>query len=161
MPELGENNMTDVTSPSEFLDYVYQLKTQGKTDPDIANELGVSISKFRANVAIAKVELRKKAAGTNPNKYIDKARELVLNHYNRLYLDGDDELHISEVYVVWFSKTLQNWKALVATEIANDGLYFEVTHNGDKNETYLDAYKKMSNEVITETVSHSRVGRDA
>lgn len=34
--------------------------------------------------------------------------------------------------VVWFSKTLQNWKALVSTNVS-DGMYYEVTYNGDKN----------------------------
>jgi hypothetical protein len=24
-------------------------------------------------------------------------------------------------------------------------MYYEITHNGDKNETYLDAYKKWQN----------------
>ncbi|MGL5916208.1 MAG: DUF6275 family protein [Culicoidibacterales bacterium] len=48
-----------------------------------------------------------------------------------------------EVFVVWFSKTLQNWKALVATK--NTHLYFEVTHNGNANETYVDMYDKVSN----------------
>lgn len=51
-----------------------------------------------------------------------------------------------EVFVVWFSKTLQNWKALVATK--NTHLYFEVTHNGDKQETYVDMYDKISNTVF-------------
>lgn len=52
-----------------------------------------------------------------------------------------------EVYVVWFSKTLQNWKCLISTTLP-DGMYYEVTHNGDKNETYLDAYKKFDNITI-------------
>lgn len=52
-----------------------------------------------------------------------------------------------DVYVVWFAKTLQNWKALVSSTIS-DGRYFEVTHNGDKNETYIDVYEKRSNFVI-------------
>lgn len=51
---------------------------------------------------------------------------------------------LDEVYIVWFSKTLQNWKALVSTTLP-DGMYYEVTYNGDKNETYLDAYKKFEN----------------
>ena len=50
----------------------------------------------------------------------------------------------NEVYVVWFAKTLQNWKALASTTLP-DGMYYEVTHNGDKGETYLDAYKKFDN----------------
>lgn len=52
----------------------------------------------------------------------------------------------------WFSKTLQNWKALVSTnQIQSDekcGDYAEVTHNGDKAETYVDVYAKVSNRAI-------------
>lgn len=50
----------------------------------------------------------------------------------------------SEVYVVWMCKTLQKNKALFSTTIP-DGMYYEVTYNGDKNEMYLDAYKKWYN----------------
>lgn len=94
----------------------------------------------------------------NPNKYQDKARQIVLEHYNQNFLDVGEELHIREVFIVWFAKTLQNWKALVATEVVDDGLYFEVTHNGDKNETYIDVYKKIGNAAISAT-GHS-VNRD-
>ena len=27
-------------------------------------------------------------------------------------------------------------------------MYYEITHNGDKNETYVDAYKKWENFVV-------------
>ena len=29
-----------------------------------------------------------------------------------------------------------------------DGMYYEITYNGDKNEWYLDAYKKFENKCI-------------
>lgn len=51
-------------------------------------------------------------------------------------------------YVVWFCKTLQNWKALVSTDVVN-GEYYEVTYNGDKDECYVDQYSKLSNTKIT------------
>lgn len=41
-------------------------------------------------------------------------------------------------------KTLQNNKALVSTTLL-DGMYYELTYNGDKGELYLDAYKKWQN----------------
>ena len=41
-------------------------------------------------------------------------------------------------------KTLQNSKALVSTTLF-DGMYYELTYNGDKKELYLDAYKKWEN----------------
>ena len=53
-----------------------------------------------------------------------------------------------DLFVVWFSKTLQNWKALVASH--GDTRYFEVTHNGDKGETYVDTYFKRDNKAITD-----------
>lgn len=84
----------------------------------------------------------------NPNKYQDKARTLVQEHYNHNFLAVDEELDISDVFIVWFAKTLQNWKAVVATAVSNDGMLFEVTYNGDKKEIYLDVYVKVSNSVI-------------
>lgn len=54
-----------------------------------------------------------------------------------------------DVFIVWFSKTLQNWKALVSTTVS-DGMYYEITHNGDKGETYLDTYKKWDNQCIVD-----------
>lgn len=51
------------------------------------------------------------------------------------------------IYVVWSSKTLQNWKAMVSTTLY-DGLYYEVTHDGDKNLTYVDTYQKIRQDII-------------
>jgi len=73
--------------------------------------------------------------------YVNERREKTDTHIPLLELD--------DVYVVWFCKTLQNWKALVSTNIP-DGMYYEITHNGDKGETYLDAYKKFDNICIKE-----------
>lgn len=77
-----------------------------------------------------------------------QAREIVMNYVNE-HLDKSDNIQITmkDVYVVWFCKTLQNWKVLVSTTLP-DGQYYEVTHNGDKKETYLDVYKKWDNRCI-------------
>lgn len=80
--------------------------------------------------------------------YQEKAKQIVIDYYNEHVEKTDNKkLTESEVFVVWFSKTLQNWKALVSTTIS-DGMYYEVTYNGDKKETYLDAYKKWENVCI-------------
>ena len=52
-----------------------------------------------------------------------------------------------DVYIVWLCKTLQNHKAMLSTMVL-DGMYYEFTWNGDKNEGYLDAYKKWENMTI-------------
>ena len=76
---------------------------------------------------------------------LKKAKQLVVNYYNSR-VEKTDDFGITEddVFIVWFCKTLQSWKALVSTTVS-DGMYYEVTHNGDKQETYLDAYKKWEN----------------
>lgn len=78
----------------------------------------------------------------------ETAKEIVMNYVNDK-LEKTDGIQITrgEVYVVWFCKTLQNWKCLLSTTLP-DGMYYEVTHNGDKKETYLDAYKKWENVCI-------------
>lgn len=58
---------------------------------------------------------------------------------------------VENVKIVWFCKTLQNWKALVAIIGTSDNLFFEVTYNGDKQETYLDAYSKIENVVFKDS----------
>ena len=77
-----------------------------------------------------------------------RAKELVVKYFND-HADKTDNKKITEddVFIVWFCKTLQNWKALVSTTVS-DGMYYEITHNGDKGETYLDAYKKWENVCI-------------
>ena len=68
--------------------------------------------------------------------------DYILNH-----LDKSDETPQFEVYTVWKCKILQNWKFLFSTTLF-DGMYYEVTYNGNKDEWYLDAYKKFENKVI-------------
>ena len=79
---------------------------------------------------------------------IKRAKELVVNYFNeRVEVTDNKKITEDDVFVVWFCKTLQNWKALVSTTIS-DGMYYEITHNGDKGETYIDAYKKWENVCV-------------
>lgn len=61
------------------------------------------------------------------------------------------EVQPEDVYVVWFCKTLQNYKALLSSDVVDTGIYFEVTYNGDKGELYLDFYEKSINRAIKVT----------
>ena len=76
----------------------------------------------------------------------NKAIQIVTD-YIRDHLDKSDAPVEFEVYVVWKCKALQNWKYLISSTLY-DGMYYELTFNGDKNEWYLDAYKKFENKVI-------------
>lgn len=78
----------------------------------------------------------------------EKARRIIMNYFND-HVDVTDgkRLTMDDVFVVWFAKTLQNWKCLVSTTVP-DGMYYEVTQNGDKNEIYVDVYKKWENYCV-------------
>lgn len=75
--------------------------------------------------------------------FVEKCKQIVSDYANA-HLDITDGTNVtpSNVYVVWLSKTLQNNKALLSTTLF-DGMYYELTYNGDKKELYFDAYKKF------------------
>lgn len=81
-------------------------------------------------------------------KFIDICKEAVIAYANENF-EKTDRVQITEedVFVVWSCKTLQNNKALLSTTVS-DGMYYELTYNGDKSEVYLDAYKKWENKCI-------------
>lgn len=78
-------------------------------------------------------------------EFIGKCKQLVADYTNN-HLDVTDNKVITpdDVYMVWSTKVLQNNKALLSTPIS-DGMYYELTYNGDKEELYFDAYKKFEN----------------
>lgn len=83
------------------------------------------------------------------NQDFEKLCKRLVADYANKHLDKTDGQTITEddVYIVWLCKTLQNNKALVSTTLS-DGMYYEVTLNGDKSECYIDAYKKWENVCV-------------
>ena len=79
---------------------------------------------------------------------MDKKVIEIIRNYIIEHLDKSDNNPEFEVYTVWKCKILQNWKYLLSSTLP-DGMYYEVTYNGDVNEFYLDAYKKFENRRIT------------
>lgn len=83
------------------------------------------------------------------NNDFEKLVKSTVAKYANSHLDKTDGKRITEddVFIVWSCKTLQNNKALAST-ILSDGMYYELTYNGDKHELYFDAYKKWENICI-------------
>ena len=79
-------------------------------------------------------------------KFIEICKEEV-RKYTEKHLDKSDIMPEFDVFVVWQCKTLLNNKALLSTTLF-DGMYYELTYNGDKKELYFDAYKKFENKAI-------------
>lgn len=76
----------------------------------------------------------------------EKVKELV-RKYTLDHLDKSDVTPDFEVFVVWQCYILGNVKWLLSTSLF-DGMYYEVTYNKQKDEFYLDAYKKFENKCI-------------
>ncbi len=85
------------------------------------------------------------------DKFIQLCKEKVVDYTNTTtnLSSINKPVHIStnDVYVVWLNRTLQNNKALLSTTI-EDGMYYEITYNGDKDELYFDAYHHEYNTEI-------------
>ena len=81
-------------------------------------------------------------------KFIEKCKNLVVSYFNEKVEKTDNKkITVDDIYLVWVCKTLQNNKALLSTTLF-DGMYYELTYNGDKKELYFDAYKKFENRCI-------------
>lgn len=90
------------------------------------------------------------------NEFVNLCKGLVVEYVNQsgYTTKGGYIPHISRcnVFVVWLCKILQNNKALLSTTVDGDTRYYEITYNGDKREVYLDAYDKLQNVCITESM---------
>ena len=79
------------------------------------------------------------------------AKKLASDDLNSTHLY---ETEPDDFYLVWKCKTLQNWKAVVSTDIgaydSQCGYLWEITYNGDKKEIYVDRYTKQSNKCVKE-----------
>ena len=85
----------------------------------------------------------------NEKDFVALCKKAVVDYVNA-NLDKTDGKQITEddVFIVWMCKTLKNNKALASTTLF-DGMYYELTYNGDKRELYVDAYKKWHNFTIS------------
>ena len=83
-------------------------------------------------------------------KFGELCKEYVVNYaafMNLISINPQVNISKDDVYVVWLNRTLQNNKALLSTTV-EDGMYYEITYNGDKNEVYFDVYKHIENREI-------------
>ena len=82
------------------------------------------------------------AAREDNDTRLKMAKAAVVTWYNEQ--NQSRPIGIEDVYIVWFCKVLQNWKALAGTH-HSDGMYYEITFDGNNKLVYFDAYKKWQN----------------
>lgn len=75
---------------------------------------------------------------------LDNEAVKIVKEYIDQHLDKSENAPEYGLFIVWKCKILQNAKFLVSSTLF-DGMYYEVTYNGDGGVWYLDAYKKFEN----------------
>ncbi len=58
-------------------------------------------------------------------------------------ISEEENIQPSAVNIVWMAKILRNNKAIAIGAAANR--IYEITYNGEKDETYIDVYDKRRN----------------
>lgn len=84
------------------------------------------------------------------------AKAAVVAWYNEH--NAPAKITMDDVYIVWFCKVLRNWKALAGTH-NSDGMYYEITFDGNYDLVYFDAYKKWQNVQMNGRELKERAGR--
>lgn len=88
---------------------------------------------------------------TGMKEFEEVCKDKLVEWYNaRATSNKLPKINKENTFVVWYCKTLQNYKALLSTDVSGDGIYAEYTYNGDKTELYEDVYSKVSNKAYTE-----------
>lgn len=90
---------------------------------------------------------------TGMDHFQSVAKKKLVKWYNKYGPAGSlkiPPIDLSNVFIVWSNKTLQNYKCLASTTVSGDGIYAEYTYNGDEQELYEDVYKKLTNTCHTE-----------
>lgn len=82
-------------------------------------------------------------------QFSERGRRIIADHVNAENKANGSPIRITpdDVYMPWFCKTLQNAKGTFSTNRA-DGIYYELTYDGDRERFYLDVYQKTGNFVI-------------
>lgn len=103
----------------------------------IADEI---LKRHAANLKRLQGEHKMRYNSALQEKAIEAARKVLIENLGHQTINSED------MFIVWFCKTLQNWKAIVIGRTIEE--FIEVTHNGDRNETYVDVYYKTKNVCI-------------
>lgn len=79
--------------------------------------------------------------------YLLQAKIKLVEAYNE-GVCYDDPITVDMVNVVWWSKTLQNWKAVFIVGDGSNGVIYEMTHDGNKSQTYVNNYRHTNSLTI-------------
>lgn len=87
-------------------------------------------------------------------RYPDRAVQVVFDLIAKTLEPTDSHVTFTRnnVYVVSFHFVLGSWKALVSTTLP-DGMYYEVTYNTVKKETYITSYKQWQHTTVPDEPS--------
>lgn len=82
------------------------------------------------------------------NEFLQRSKEIISNYTNEkaskstpTHIKPEDVILVNACYILGSMKAF--W-----TTMLPDGMYFETVYNAQKDEIYIDAYKKWENFVV-------------
>ena len=85
------------------------------------------------------------------NTFLGKAHRLVFEYmteYRPLF--GSETIIPEDIFILWFSMSLQNWTAALGTAL-NPDLFFHVTYDGNLKQTTIAVYQKFDKVSVPDT----------
>ena len=78
------------------------------------------------------------------DRWMMVAKTLVAANYNQHHdIEKTDPLEPEDFYIIWFTKVITNWKAILGTAEIR-GLLWVVTFNGLKHDAFIEVYRKVN-----------------
>jgi len=86
--------------------------------------------------------------GPDPDRYLNKAKELVRDNYNSSHDPArTPSLELDQIFITWFTKVFKGWKAnLASSEVRN--LSWVVSYNSGTDEYYIEIYRRINSAKV-------------
>ncbi|KJY48962.1 uncharacterized protein JG29_07830 [Bombilactobacillus mellis] len=88
----------------------------------------------------------------NNINFLRICRQLLVERYNKMS-DFKQTIGEEDIQVIWSCQTLQNNKAILSTNY-KDGIYYEISYDGNKKEFNLDVYHKIDNSIYSDVAEY-------
>ena len=83
-----------------------------------------------------------------PDRFLGLAKQYVLDNYNEHQDETQEPMELGDLYIVWYAKALNHWRAQVQSTYIK-GLLWMVTYNGSKGDVYLEVFRKVNNTTVS------------
>ena len=79
-----------------------------------------------------------------------RAKLFVVGAYNNRVDKDEQEISISDLRIIWWSRPNDDWTAIVETKDPEDSVYFQVIHDSSLLQTIVKTYAHVSTDTFSQ-----------